>query len=101
MAGKSSQDVLDDVSGDVGQPEVAAAVAEGEPRVVQAEEVQDGGVQVVDVDAVLDGLEAELVGLAVTNAPFDAAAGQPVGEGVRVVVATGASFLHDRQPAEL
>ena len=35
---------------DVGQPLVAAAVAEGQPRVVEAEQVQDRGVQVVDVD---------------------------------------------------
>ena len=34
----------------VGQPEVAAAVAIGQFGVVDAEQVQDGGVQVVDVD---------------------------------------------------
>ena len=33
--------------------------------VVQAEAVQDGGVQVVDVGAVLDGVQADLVGGAV------------------------------------
>ena len=49
----------------------------------------------------IDGLVADLVGLAVVDAPLDAAAGQPGGEGVRVVVAAGAPFLHDRQPAEL
>ena len=48
----------------VGQAEVAALEAEGELRVVEAEQVQDRGVQVVNVDAVLDGVEAEVVGLA-------------------------------------
>ena len=43
--------------------------------------------QVVDVDAVLDGLEAELVGRAVDVAAAHAAAGQPHGEAVVVVVA--------------
>ena len=50
---------------DVGQAEVAAGVAVGEGLVVEAEEVEDRGVEVVDVDLVLDGLEAELVGGAV------------------------------------
>ena len=36
--------------------------------------------QVVDVDLVLDGVEAELVGLAERDARLDAAAGQPHGE---------------------
>ena len=37
----------------VGQPEVAALEAVGQPLVVEAEQVQDRGVQVVDVDLVL------------------------------------------------
>ena len=55
----------DDLAADVGQAEVAALEAVGQPRVVEAEQVQDRGVQVVDVDLVLDGVEAEVVGLAV------------------------------------
>ena len=54
-----------DIAGDVGQAEVAAGVAVGELRVVEAQQVQDRGVQIVDVNSVLDGLEAELVGGAV------------------------------------
>ena len=57
---------------------------------VDAEQVQDRGVQVVDADAVDGGLVADLVGGAVMDAALDAAAGQPGGEGVRVVVAAGA-----------
>ena len=48
----------------VGEAEVAALEAVGELGVVEAEQVQDGGVEVVDVDLVLDGVEAEFVGLA-------------------------------------
>ena len=47
----------------VGQPELAALVLERQPLVVEAQQVQHGGVQVVDVDAVLDDVEAEVVGL--------------------------------------
>jgi hypothetical protein len=38
------------MAGDVGQAEVAAGVAVGESLVVQAQEVQDRGVQGVDVN---------------------------------------------------
>ena len=79
--------VVNDASMNVGQAEVAAGVAVGELLVVEAEQVQDRGVQVVDVDRVLDGLEAELVGRAVDVAALDAAAGQPHREAVVVVVA--------------
>ena len=37
---------------DVGEAELAALVAESEPFVVDAEEMEDGGVEIVDVDGV-------------------------------------------------
>ena len=54
---------------------------------VEAEQVQDGRVQVVDVDLVLDGVVAELVGRAVDDAALEAAAGHPHREAERVVIA--------------
>ncbi len=70
------QNLLHDIAVHVGQPVVAAGVAVGEPLVVEAQQVQHRGVQVVDVDAAADHLVAEFVGLAVTEAAFHAAAGQ-------------------------
>ena len=43
------QDLLDHVSVHVGQAAVDAVVAERQPRVIDAQEVKDGGVQVVAV----------------------------------------------------
>ena len=43
---------------DIGQAEVAALEAKRELFVVEAEEVKDGGVQIVDVDAVGNRIEA-------------------------------------------
>ena len=58
--------------------------------------------QVLDVEAVLDGGAAQLVGLADADAALDAAAGHPHGEAVGVVVAAGAlGVLGGRLPAEL
>ncbi len=42
--------------------------AVGQSRVVEAQEVQDRGVQVVNVHALFDGVEAEVVALAEPDA---------------------------------
>ena len=49
---------------DVGETEVAALEAEGELFVVDAEQMQDGGVQVVHVNLVLGDVEAQFVAFA-------------------------------------
>ena len=95
------EDFADDLAGDVGQAEVAAAVAEGQALVVEAEEVEDRGVEVVHVDLVLHGLVPELVGRAEREAGLHAGAGEPDGEAVGVVVAAGAVLLGVRGVAEL
>ena len=58
---------------------------------IEAELFENRGVDVGDVVAILDGVEAELVGGAVDDAPLDAAAGHPhrKREGM-VVAAVGA-----------
>ncbi len=63
------EDVLDDRAVHVGQAEVAALEAVGQPLVVDAQAVQDRGVQVVDVDRLLGDVVAEVVGLAVDRCP--------------------------------
>ena len=72
---------------DVGQAEVAALKAVRQLQVVQAEQVQDRGVQVVDVDRVFHRRPADLVGLAVDLAALDAAAGHQHAERIRMMVA--------------
>ena len=55
---------------------------------IEAEQVQKSGVQVVDVDFVFDGGEAELVRGTVGVAAFGTTTSEPVGEAVVVVIAT-------------
>lgn len=95
------EDVFDGVVFfDAGETEVEAVDAVGEVFVVEAEGVEDGGLDVVDVDGIFDGVEAEFIGLSVGDAGFDPAAGEPHGEGLGVVVAAlgaaerGAGFDH-------
>ena len=53
----SRHDLFDDLAVHVGQPVIAAGVAERELLVVRAKKVQDHRVQVVDLTPVLDGLD--------------------------------------------
>ena len=93
---------------DVGEAEVAPTVSIGEFFVIEAQEMEHGGVEVVDVDFVFHGGEAEVVGRSVDVTALDTASGHPGGEAVVVVIAaidfTGVgSFLghfHDRGAAE-
>src|SRR6516165_11015654 len=89
----------------VGETLLPALEQEGQPFVVQAEQLQDSRVQVVDVDTILDGAEAEFVGGANDLSALDAAARQHRGKAVGVVVAAGGPVrvapVGDRRAAEL
>ena len=79
---------------DVGEAAIDAAGAEGELFVIDAEEVEDGGVDVVDFCGVVavEGFVAEVVAEAVGDAAADPAAAEPVSEAERVVVAAFAAL---------
>src|SRR5262245_23946397 len=83
----SREDLANQGAGDGGQAEAPAVVSVSKPLVVEAEEVEDGGMEVVDMHAVDGGGVADLVRLAVTRASLDSAAGHPEGEPVGVVIA--------------
>src|SRR5438445_7389270 len=83
----SRQNLVHHAAAHIGESEVAAGVAVRQLLVVQAEEVQQGRVQVVDVDLVLGGVVPVVVRRPVAEPAFDSAAGQPNGEPLGVVVA--------------
>ena len=62
------------VTGNVRQPEIAAAVAIGQLRMIEAHQMKNGGMQVVNVNGFLHCLEAEIIGRAVNVSALDAAA---------------------------
>ena len=76
-AHRSGNHPFDHLAGDVGEPVVAPLVLVGQAFVVDAQKVEDGGVEVVDVDAVGGDAVAERVGCAVGRARLDPAAGRP------------------------
>ena len=69
-----SQQLLHHIPCHVGQAEVATLMAVGELQMVQAQAMEQAGVQVMDVNLVLDHVQAELVGLAHHLTALDAAA---------------------------
>jgi hypothetical protein len=65
---------------------VATLVLEGESLMVDSEEVEYGGLQVVDMYGVFNDVHAVVVCLPVTEACFYASAREPIGEAVGVMV---------------
>src|SRR5256885_985126 len=69
---------------------VQPAVEIRQPVRVNTQLLKHGSVQVLNVEAVADGRGAQLVRFTDAHASLDAAAGQPHGEAVGVVIAAGA-----------
>src|SRR5437879_3605368 len=69
---------------------------EGQLLVVEAEQVENGRVEVVNGDALLACAETEFVGRSDGLPSFYAAAGQPHRVAVRIVVSAFASLRHGR-----
>src|SRR4030095_14246985 len=88
----SGHDGFDHFTVYVCEAEVAACVAECQFLVIQAEEGEDGGVEVVDLGFVLDGFVTVVVTLAIAEAAADAAARHPQREGFVVVIASVAAL---------
>src|SRR5438132_8932277 len=83
----SGQNLVYNTALHVGETEVPALELVRQALVVDAEEVEHGSVQVMHLDDIFDGVVAQLIGAAVRDAALDAAAGQPDGEALDVVVA--------------
>jgi len=92
--GRVGQDIPHNGAVHVGQPEVAAGMPPRQPFMVQSQQMQHGGVQIMHRDSVLHGLESKVVGLSVDHAASNSTAGQPHGESIVVVVPSIAVFGH-------
>lgn len=87
------QHVFDDVAVDVGEAAFEAVVIVGQFLVVQAHQVQERGIKVVDAGFVHCGFESEFVALTVAVAFLDSGAGEKASERVGVVIAAGSVGL--------
>src|SRR5262249_55005141 len=100
----SSENSLHDMTMHIGQAIVPALVLEGQSSVIDAQEMQDGGLEVMDVNRVLGDVVTEVIGSAVSDAGLDATAGHPDREATRMMIpAIGLGVhisLHEHGPAE-
>lgn len=71
----------------VSEPKITPGVAEGEFLMIETQQPEDGGVQVMNVDLIFDGLETKFIGCAVDVAAPHAAARQPHAEPIVIMVA--------------
>src|ERR1044072_7814999 len=88
----SGEQIRDDLAVDVGEAAVGAVVAEGEFLMVDAEEVQRGGVEVVGRGGVARGFPGPFIAFAAGDAAFDTAAGHTADEGAAAVRAPVAAL---------
>src|SRR2546427_9978920 len=78
--GSRSNDLFDHAAFDEGEPLVPAQMWIGQLTLVEAELVENGRVEVAEVDGILDGAQAYCVGGAQHLAAFDSAARHPHAE---------------------
>ena len=83
----SADNLFHDAAADVGQPEPAALEEVRQLLVVDAEQVQDRRLQVVDMDAASATLKPKSSDSPCTYAALDAAAGHPDREDAAMVIA--------------
>src|ERR1043166_5052057 len=97
---RSGEHVLHDAAGDVGQAEAATQMTVRQALVVEAHEVEDRRVEVMDVDGVLDRVESVVVGRAEDEAALRAAAREDRRERADLVGSTFArgAVLERRAP---
>jgi len=68
---------LDDVTMHIGQTVITALESVGQPLVIDAQQVKQRRVQIVDVHSILDDIEREGVRFTVDRAWSDSATGHP------------------------
>ncbi len=96
--------VVHDPSVYVGDAEIATVVPVSETLVVESEEVQDCGVEIVVRNRRVDGMHSQLVGRTISETAFDAATGHPHGEPVVMMPTPNLRFtigFFKRGPSEL
>ena len=72
----------------VGEPEVSSLKAVGEPFVIKTQQMQESGVQIVNVNFAIHDTEAKFVGLTMDVALLQSGSSHPHGECVDVVIAS-------------
>ena len=92
---------MNDVAMHVGEPTLQTIVIKGQSLMIQAHQVQERGIEVVEARRMFFGFEPESIAATVTVSFSDACPCQKTGEGVWVVVAPGSISLKKRHAPKL
>lgn len=84
----SAEYVVHDVTGDIGESIVSSGEAPGQAFVIDTKLVQNGGLQVVNVNGLFGDIETEVIGASVYVSSANAASGEPDTERLRMMVAS-------------
>jgi hypothetical protein len=87
--GALCKNLLDHLAVHVRQPEVTSLEPESQPLVVKSQQVQDRGLQVVDVNRVFADGKTEFVGLSLGDDGLDSTTCHPDGKRIDVMIASG------------
>jgi len=98
--GGSGKDILYNNAFHVSESSFKAVVVERQSFMIEPQQVQNCGVEVVDGADIFHCFVSEFICRAVTERGFDAGAGHPAGEAFRIVVSPTGPFLECRHPAE-
>ena len=71
----------------IGQPKSASLMLESQPLVIDAKQMQDGRLQVVNRHRVFDHVVAKIVRLPIDHSGLDSGPAHPFGEGSGMMVA--------------
>jgi len=85
---------------DAGQPAIQPVVIVGQPFVIEAQQMENRGIEIPNRGGIDFGPTAKLVGCAVADARLNACAHHPTSKAIGIVVAAGRSFLASRHPTE-
>ena len=92
MISQSGQYLLHHVPMDIGKAKVTAIESIGQSLMIDSTEVQNRGMKVVKMTRILHRPITERIGFAEMNPASHSTAGEPRGEGVRIMVTTPASL---------
>ena len=86
---------------DVGQSAFEAVVIVSEALVVQAEEVEDGRMEIIYGGDILFRLPTKGISGAICVTPFNTGAGKPCSKSLGVMVSSAGAFLKSRHATKL
>ena len=85
-AGELGDDFPNHPALNIGQTEIPSIMAVGQLLVIHAQQVKNGRVQIVNIDPIFGRLVSKFISCPMTDSSLGATTGEPVGEGMRIVI---------------